>query len=130
MKLKKWDVIVIGFFVLVSFMPALYFALEAQGEERGLYAEVKVKGEVYGTYTLTGHQGREVIRIESDLGVNIIEIIDEKVGMYEADCPDQICYVPEFISKPGETIVCLPHRVVIEVRGGEPGDNDADIITG
>lgn len=129
MKIKKWDVIIIGFFVLVSFMPALYFALEAKGGEGTIYAEVKVKGEVFGSYILTGHEGREVITVETNLGINIIEIVDEKIGMYEADCPDQVCYVPEFINKPGETIVCLPNRVVIEIKGELPEDG-ADIITG
>ncbi len=129
MKVKKWDVIIISFFVLLSFMPALFFAMDAKGEETGLYAEVMVKGEVFGTYKLTGHVGREELTVESDLGKNIIEIVDEKIGMYEADCPDHICYVPEFISKPGETIVCLPNRVVIEIIGDIPEDG-ADIITG
>ncbi len=129
MKIKKWDVIVIGIFVLVSFMPALYFALEAKGEEGAIYAEVKVKGEVFGSYKLTGHKGREVFTVETDLGVNVIEIVDEKIGMYEADCPDQVCYVPEFITKPGETIVCLPNRLVIEIKGELPEDGN-DIITG
>ena len=49
-------------------------------------------------------------------------------GMYEADCPDQICYSPEFVSKPGETIVCLPHRVVVEVKGEAPDKDGTDII--
>lgn len=130
MKVKKWDVIIISIFVILSFVPALFFALDAKGEEPGLYAEVKVKGELVGTYALTGHEGREEFTVESDLGKNIIEIVDEKIGMYEADCPDHICYVPEFISKPGETIVCLPNRVVIEVMGELPEEDGADIITG
>ncbi len=98
MKVKKWDVIIIGLFVVASFIPALIFTLNA--------------------------------RIETDLGINIVEFIDEKVGMYEADCPDKICYSPEYILRPGETIVCLPNRVVIEVKGESPDENDADIITG
>ncbi|SDH98509.1 NusG domain II-containing protein [Proteiniclasticum ruminis] len=65
-----------------------------------------------------------------NLGVNIVEIVDEKVGMYEADCPDKVCYSPEYISRPGETIVCLPNRIVIEVKGEEPQEDDEDIITG
>lgn len=59
MKVKKWDVIIISFFVLLSFVPALFFALDAKAQDAELYAQVKVKGEVYGTYLLTGHKGRE-----------------------------------------------------------------------
>ena len=130
MKVKKWDVIIISLFVIASFIPALIFTLQARADSGGYYVEIKVQGELYETSQLTGHTGREEIRIETDLGVNIVEIIDEKVGMYEADCPDKVCYSPEYISRPGETIVCLPNRVVIEVKGEKPDADDEDIITG
>lgn len=130
MKVKKWDVIIISLFVIASFIPALIFTLQARADSGGYYVEIKVQGELYETSPLTGHTGREEIRIETDLGVNIVEIIDEKVGMYEADCPDKICYSPEYISRPGETIVCLPNRIVIEVKGEKPDADDEDIITG
>lgn len=128
MKIKKWDIIIISLFVLISFIPAAVFALQERRETSGLYAEIKVQGEVFQTVKLTGHTGREEIRIETELGVNIVEVVDEKIGMYEADCPDQICYSPEFVSKPGETIVCLPHRVVVEVKGEAPEKDGTDII--
>ncbi len=130
MKVKKWDVIIISLFVIASFIPALIFTLQAKANTGGYYVEIKVQGELYETRNLTGHIGREEIRIETNLGINIVEIIDEKVGMYEADCPDRICYSPEYISRPGETIVCLPNRIVIEVKGEKPDADDEDIITG
>jgi len=129
MKVKKWDVIIISLFVIASFIPALIFTLQSKADTGGYYVEIKVQGELYETRQLTGHTGREEIRIETDLGINIVEIIDEQVGMYEADCPDKICYSPEYISRPGETIVCLPNRVVIEVKGEKPDADDEDIIT-
>lgn len=130
MKVKKWDVIIIGLFVVASFIPALIFTLQTRGDSGGYYVEIKVQGELYDTVQLTGHTGRDEIRIETKLGVNVVEIIDEKVGMYEADCPDKICYSPEYIAMPGETIVCLPNRIVIEVKGEAPEEDDTDIITG
>lgn len=130
MKVKKWDVIIISLFVIASFIPALIFTLQARADRSGYYVEIKVQGELYETKQLTGHTGREEIRIETGLGVNIVEFIDEKVGMYEADCPDKICYSPEYITRPGETIVCLPNRVVIEVKGEKLDADDEDIITG
>lgn len=130
MKVKKWDVIIIGLFVVASFIPALLFGLSERAESSGYYVEIKVEGELYETMQLTGHTGREEIRIETDLGVNIVEVVDEKVGIYEADCPDKVCYSPEYIERSGETIVCLPNRIVIEVKGESPEDNDEDIITG
>lgn len=130
MKLKKWDVIIIGLFILLSFLPAAVFSVRAKQEVGGYYAVITVQGKVYQTVELTGHEGREEIVIETELGKNIIEIVDEKIGMYEADCPDKICYSPEYIGKSGETIVCLPNRVVIEVKGEVPDKDQTDVIAG
>ena len=130
MKVKKWDVIIIGLFVIISFLPAAIFSIRANQEVGGYYAVITVQGEIFDTVELTGHKGREEIIVETSLGKNIIEIVDEKIGMYEADCPDKVCYVPEYISKSGETIVCLPHRVVIEVKGEIPDKDQHDIVAG
>jgi hypothetical protein len=39
--------------------------------------------------------------------------------MTAADCPDKLCVKQRSIAKEGETIVCLPHRVVVKISGGE-----------
>ena len=39
--------------------------------------------------------------------------------MIEADCPDRLCVKQKAICKNGETIVCLPHKVVVEIRSQE-----------
>ena len=48
--------------------------------------------------------------------------------MKEADCPDQICRKHKAIDKSGETIVCLPHKVVIEVEA-DTREQELDGIT-
>ena len=42
----------------------------------------------------------------------------------EADCPDQLDVKQGYISKVGEVIVCLPNRLVIEIKGVDEGDVD------
>lgn len=48
--------------------------------------------------------------------VNIIVIENGEVRVSEADCPDEICVKHRSISKVGETIVCLPHKLVVSVE--------------
>ena len=48
--------------------------------------------------------------------------------MSKADCPDQICRNHAAISQTGETIVCLPHKAVIEITS-ETGTTELDGIT-
>ena len=56
---------------------------------------------------------------------------DGKASMAKADCPDKICVNHAAISKKGETIVCLPHKVVVEVvdENGIQDGNQIDIIS-
>ena len=56
---------------------------------------------------------------------NLIEIDGDRVRIKEADCDDQICVRRGWATKNGETIVCLPHKLVIEVRSTDGGDEDS-----
>ena len=44
--------------------------------------------------------------------------------MKEANCRDQICVRHKAISKNGESIICLPHSVYIEVVGEKEKEID------
>ncbi|MBP1919501.1 hypothetical protein J2Z34_001990 [Youngiibacter multivorans] len=131
MKVKKWDIIIIALFVLLSFVPVGIFAMTVAGNEEadGVYAVVTVQGEEYKTIKLTGHTGNEDILVKTDLGMNLLQIVDGKVMMFEADCPDQVCVYQGAASKPGDTIVCLPHKVVVEIKGTVPDEDQTDITT-
>lgn len=47
----------------------------------------------------------------------------------KADCKDQICADHKAIEKSGETIVCLPHKVVIEIRSEDGKEQELDGVT-
>ena len=48
---------------------------------------------------------------------NTVEIKDGKVDVTYADCPDKICANHRKISKSGESIICLPNKVVVSIEG-------------
>lgn len=50
---------------------------------------------------------------------NLLAVDGERVWMEAADCPDQICVQHIPIKGGGESIICLPHKLVVEIRGGE-----------
>ena len=55
------------------------------------------------------------IEIPGKIGKCILIIYDGKADMESADCPNQICVHHSSISHKGETIICLPNRVAIEI---------------
>lgn len=54
--------------------------------------------------------------IETENGTNRLILKDGKADVTEASCPDKICVHQSPISKTGETIVCMPNRVIVTVE--------------
>lgn len=81
-----------------------------------LYVEISVDGELYKRVNINEE---EEFRIDGTNGYNIVKVHDNGVEIVEADCPDKICVKTGFIDQVGKTIVCLPHKIYIEIVGGE-----------
>ena len=78
----------------------------------GTYAQIYSDNEMIAVFPL--NQNRTFI-VSNDLGNNTIVIEKGQAYMIDADCPDKICEKMGKISKPGETIVCLPHKLIVEI---------------
>ena len=57
--------------------------------------------------------------VTTELGTNTIVVENRQAFVTDADCPDKICEQMGTISKPGEAIICLPHKLIAEVSNGE-----------
>ena len=80
-------------------------------------------GRLTGEYSL--HEDRE-IPIRQEKGNNLLIIRDGEAWIEEADCPDGLCIRQGRISRTGESILCLPHELVITIAGKK----DADAVDG
>lgn len=89
----------------------------------GSAVTVTVDGQLYGTYALDEEQE---ISVELDGRVaNVVVIENGAAYMKNADCRDGLCMRQGAISRNRQTIVCLPHKLVVEVVGGEKETYDA-----
>jgi len=61
---------------------------------------------------------------QTDKGSNTVEVRNGAVSMKSADCPDKVCVRMGTKNRNGETITCLPHKLVIEVHGGQEQEVD------
>ena len=116
--LKKKDLMLMGIILFIAAVCSLvhHFTGEAG---KGMIT-IKVDGVTEDTYSLT-----EDRKIEINHGTNILEIKDGEASMIEADCPDQICVHQKAISANGESIICLPNKVVVEVESDKESELDA-----
>ena len=121
---KKWDVIIIVLLLVGSFTPEIILGTKLKKNYNITYAEITIGGKLYKRVALTGHKEEETIEVDTKWGNNIVLVKDEQIAMIDTDCSDKLCLEQGYISKPGESIVCLPHRVMIQVIG----ENDDDII--
>lgn len=115
--MKKNDYILIGVIGVTAVILLLIFG-KIWNNSAGVI-EVMVDGKMRGRYSLSEEQ-------EIDInGTNHLIIKDGKADMTDADCPDKVCVNQKPISKEGESIVCLPNKVIITVITGDTNELDA-----
>lgn len=123
-KLRRNDIIFIALLLLAAAVGLIYLFLF---RDEGTVVNVTVDGKPYGTYSLSDNISHDIITGKASENFNSFVIKDGKVFMKEASCPDGICVNHRPIFRDGESIVCLPNRVVITVVGED--DTDApDIV--
>lgn len=113
------DVILVGVLLLVCAVGILYlFVLR----ESGNVVKVTVDGELYGVYSLAEDITEEIRSGENGSAINRLIIRDGRAYMETASCPDGICVSHRPIFRNGESIVCLPNRVVVTVFTDDAAD--------
>ena len=82
----------------------------------GTTASVYVDGELYETFDLTSVVIPYEVTIRTDRGYNTLRISHGAIEVAEADCDGQDCVRQGKIRDSLLPIVCLPHRMVIEIN--------------
>ena len=123
--IRKADIIL--FIVLVALGLAASAALSMSRVDAGDGAKVIIEsgGELYATYSLHEDRTLKVPAPNSDDAYNVVEIKDGKVSVTEATCKNQVCVRHGEISISGESIVCLPNRLVVRIENAEGGGYDS-----
>ncbi|MDR0269193.1 NusG domain II-containing protein [Paenibacillus sp.] len=129
--MKRGDLLLISAILIVAVLLMVprwvQNSNDSEKNHNDMKAVIKVDGKVYQTVALT--QEEQMIEVPSDHGHNVLKIHDHGIEMIDADCPDQVCLSFGFKTRNGDTIVCLPHRVIVEIEGdgGEGEGTDAVI---
>lgn len=116
-KKNKTGLIVIIALIAAACILAVVFWFMNKGPASSVV--IKVDGNVVKTVSINQNQ---TINVEGyNGGYNIVNIENGVVDVREADCDNQICVNSSTITKPGQTITCIPHRVIVEIVGGSDG---------
>lgn len=121
LKTHKNDLLLIAALLILGGGLALFLWLTRQG---GGTVRVQMDGETVMELPLD----RNIqIVLGSEGRTNTLVIEDGAARVTAAGCPDQICVNHGAIRFAGESIVCLPHKLVITVEGGQTNDVDAAV---
>ena len=145
--IRKADIIL--FIALIVIGLAASAALTLSRTDAGADAKVVIEsgGDLYARYPLA--EDRVIVvpapkQIRADAPAadsnkpasekydyyNVVTISGGKVSVTEATCKNQVCVKHGEISHPGESIVCLPNRMVVRiVSGGSEEGGGYDSVT-
>lgn len=119
--MTKGDKLLIVFVLILSLASMGY--IRKQGlSNKDKYVSIQVNGNEIKKIIFDNAVVGKTIAIETDHGYNLLEIGDEEIRVIEASCPDQIDVKQGSISRIGETIVCLPNKMVVEIKGVDTVD--------
>ena len=123
-KLRKADLLLLAAALVFGAVLAAVLLLRASGGT----VQVRVAGAVTAgypldrdaSYTITGANG----------GTNLLVIEDGAARIEEASCPDGVCVHTGRIRRNGQSIVCLPNQVVVEIVSDTENSSGVDMTAG
>lgn len=128
MKFKKGDLIVV---IILAVAVISWFGInklnDAKSDRR---AVIEIGGTLYETIPLKAGMEQKKLHIELENNRHIDIVIDEN-GAYVEDvvCPDKICQKTGVVDKAGQSIVCLPNKVVIYIEGEKETETEIDGVS-
>lgn len=127
-KMKKADIFVIFLIIISSFL--IYFFTNKLPKEDNAASKkvvITVDGKIYKEVELKENTHLD-IDINTQYGDNEVHIENGEVQMFESDCKDKICMKMGKISLTGDSIICLPNRLMVKIVEDKPSDESLDMI--
>ena len=121
--MKKNDLILIGGILIIAFAILIGMHLmQKKDTSENAMVVITVDGEEINRLPLNVDDSL-TITVEGQ-ETNQLIIKDGKASITDATCPDKICVKHRAIKYDGESIVCLPHKLVVSIDGGEQSQVD------
>ncbi|MBK5252781.1 MAG: NusG domain II-containing protein [Peptostreptococcaceae bacterium] len=123
--MKKMDLIIIVCLLALALIPIFALGVYRNRPVDVRVVEIKMDGELYESFEWIEGLENE-INIDTEFGINRIVVDNEGLRIAYSDCANQVCVLDGVINSPGEILVCLPHRLIIEIKGKRDGDGVDD----
>lgn len=116
-KVKNDIVLILALLLLVSAAALGSLLFRSEGDT----VVVTVDGHAFGEYSLNEDR---TVEIKNGDGYNLLVIEGGEARVESASCPDGICAAHRPVRHNGQSIICLPNKVVVEIRTANKSQPD------
>lgn len=118
-----------GDYIVISLLLTIFIVLSVKINSSYIdtddkYVSVQVNGEEIKQITIS--EELKTYPIRTSFGLNVLQIKNKKVKIIEASCPDKIDVKFGEIDKVGQSIICMPNRLIIQIKSNKP--NELDVV--
>ena len=114
LKTRTWVLLLLAAALALALLSVILLTAKAPGT----VVQVVQDGRVLREIDLSRVAQRETFEVLwPDGGRNLVTVEPGRIRVSEADCPDQICVSQGWLSDQAAPIVCMPHRLIIRVKG-------------
>lgn len=114
-KPTKTDIILIVTVLLISVASVIFLIIFDLGNATGF--EITVDGKLHSAYSFAELKNGEIIEIKTEYGYNKFLYENNSIKCIDTDCKDKIEMKSGAISKTNQVLVCLPHKLTVQITG-------------
>ena len=135
-KLKPtlWDGLVV-LLTLALMLGSAWFIWGGEADTKELTVVISVDGEEVKRCPLTEFPDAEMACSGNGYTLKVVlaeDLYPDELGVTvsQSDCPTQDCVHTGIITRSGQSIVCLPARIIISLEGGSASGDGPDLVIG
>lgn len=125
---KPLDALVI-LAVLAAAAACILFTAGAGQSGGRLEAVIRKDGNMIKTVDLSKLAGPEEVAVDGEIPVTVL-LQDNGACVIKSGCKDKICVKTGLLTRVGQTVVCLPAKVTVELKAVEQTTGQVDAVTG
>ncbi len=116
--MKRKEIAILAVFVAI--LATVLLIMNLAGQKGGRKLIITVDGELYKEIVLAEDTNMQ-FTIQTPYGYNDVVISDGVVNVVSADCRNQVCVETKPAGRVNDKIICLPHKVIIEIVNDRDG---------
>ncbi|NLI98593.1 hypothetical protein GX441_08050 [bacterium] len=116
LSLKRGDAILIICFLFISLV-GIVFILSIKSDREPQMIKISSEGKFFELPLRD-----TLFQVQGPLGVTDVRINKGHVYVTKAPCPNKLCMKQGKISRNGESIICIPNKIIITIEGNRKTD--------